>query len=137
MRNDDHDARDLACGPVLLIVLARRSFLPLRDPVGAHARGRATQLVAAPLPQKPIPRLPSFDVPGCWKRCQEPNLNLVPDTFFPSVYLFGLAMAHAEAGDFDAAVKWQTKAMDLTAGRMGQTQLELYRQGQPYRTTWR
>lgn len=54
-----------------------------------------------------------------------------------SIYLFGLAMAYAEAGDFDAAIKWQTKAMDLTSGRTGQTQLELYRQGKPNRTTWR
>ena len=53
------------------------------------------------------------------------------------VYLFGLAMAYAEAGDFDAAVKWQTKAMELSAGRMGATQLELYRQGKPNRTTWK
>ena len=53
------------------------------------------------------------------------------------VYLFGLAMAQAEGGDFEAAVKWQTKAMELSTIRMGQAQLELYRQGKPYRTTWR
>jgi tetratricopeptide (TPR) repeat protein len=53
------------------------------------------------------------------------------------IYLFGLAMAHAEASDFDAAVKWQTRAIELSAGRTGQGQLELYRQGKPYRASWR
>jgi len=53
------------------------------------------------------------------------------------IYLVGLAMAHAEAGDFDAAVKWQTRAIELSAGSMGQKQLELYRQGKPYRATWK
>jgi tetratricopeptide (TPR) repeat protein len=53
------------------------------------------------------------------------------------LYMIGYAMAHAEAGDFETAVKWQNKAIELAAGRQGQSQLELYRQGKPYRTTWR
>jgi tetratricopeptide (TPR) repeat protein len=52
-------------------------------------------------------------------------------------YLATLAAAHAEAGDFDAAMKWQSKAnaLDLDAEEKvrGATRLELYRQKSPYR----
>ena len=55
------------------------------------------------------------------------------------LYLTGLAFARAETGDFDAAIKWQQKAMDLsprpTANQ--QANLELFRQRKPYRATWR
>ena len=54
-------------------------------------------------------------------------------------YLATLAAAHAEAGDFEAAVKWQTKANDLDATsdarETGQARLKLYQQKKPYRDT--
>jgi len=56
------------------------------------------------------------------------------------LYLIGLAIASAELGDFDDAVRWQTKAIELTPGAAPKTMqepLELYRKGQPFRTTWR
>ena len=50
-----------------------------------------------------------------------------------------LAAAYAEAGDFDAAVKWQTKANALYADAgdkaTGQERLKLYRENKPYRRT--
>jgi len=50
-----------------------------------------------------------------------------------------LAAAYAEAGDFDAAVKWQTKANALYADAgdkaTGQERLKLYRERKPYRQT--
>jgi tetratricopeptide (TPR) repeat protein len=50
-----------------------------------------------------------------------------------------LAAAYAEAGDFEAAVKWQTKAIDLlpkddeTTRKDYEARLTLYRSQQPYR----
>ena len=48
-----------------------------------------------------------------------------------------LAAAHAEAGDFDAAVKWETKALALYAPSKdregGQARLKLYQAKKPYR----
>ena len=48
-----------------------------------------------------------------------------------------LATAHAEAGDFDAAVKWETKALTLyAAGKNregGHARLKLYQDKKPYR----
>ncbi len=50
-----------------------------------------------------------------------------------------LAAAFAETGDFASAVKWQTKATDLTidpADKAGfRVRLELYRAGKPFRQT--
>jgi tetratricopeptide (TPR) repeat protein len=50
-----------------------------------------------------------------------------------------LAAASAEAGDFEAAVKWQTKANALLADAgakvEGQERLQLYRERKPYRRT--
>jgi tetratricopeptide (TPR) repeat protein len=51
-------------------------------------------------------------------------------------YLDTLAAAYAEIGDFQAAVRWQQRALDLVEG--GATgnmaaRLELYRAGKPYR----
>jgi tetratricopeptide (TPR) repeat protein len=56
-----------------------------------------------------------------------------------SLYLSGLAMAYAEAGDFDAAVKWQQKAMELSASPPASmvANLELYKQHKPFRMTWK
>jgi tetratricopeptide (TPR) repeat protein len=56
-----------------------------------------------------------------------------------SLYLSGLAMAYAEAGDFDAAVKWQQKAMELSANPPPSmtANLELYKQLKPFRMTWK
>jgi Flp pilus assembly protein TadD len=49
-----------------------------------------------------------------------------------------LAVAYAELGDFAAAVKWQTKAIELVASDPASVQeyrdrLELYRQHKPFR----
>jgi tetratricopeptide (TPR) repeat protein len=45
-----------------------------------------------------------------------------------------LAAAHAEAGDFAAAVHWQTKAVELQpANAQALGRLELFRAGKPYR----
>ena len=54
-------------------------------------------------------------------------------------YLDTLAAAYAEAGDFDAAVKWQEKALGLLAKDDEQNRkdfdarLTLYRAKKPYR----
>jgi tetratricopeptide (TPR) repeat protein len=47
-----------------------------------------------------------------------------------------LAAAHAESGDFEKAVEWQTKAINLAPIRQHARmlgRLELYRTGKPYR----
>ncbi len=50
-----------------------------------------------------------------------------------------LAAANAEAGDFDAAVKWQTKAnglyVDPADKVKGEERLKLYQEKKPYRET--
>ena len=51
-------------------------------------------------------------------------------------YFDTLAAAYAEAGDFDKAVEWQTKALDQAPENQRadcQSRLELYRSGKPYR----
>jgi len=55
------------------------------------------------------------------------------------LYLSGLAMAYAESGDFDSALKWQQKALDVSGASSGYltTNLELYKQHKPFRMTWR
>jgi len=56
------------------------------------------------------------------------------------LYLNGLAAASAEAGDFTAAVEWQTKAMERVPQaqkKAMQARVEQYQQHQPFRTTWR
>jgi eukaryotic-like serine/threonine-protein kinase len=51
-------------------------------------------------------------------------------------YMDTLAAASAESGDFDAAVKWQTKAIDLLANTAEKanygTRLKLYREKKPF-----
>lgn len=54
------------------------------------------------------------------------------------LYIATLAAAYAEAEEFDKAVKWQQKAIELAAENAPQEfqhRLELYKQKQPYRTT--
>jgi tetratricopeptide (TPR) repeat protein len=53
-------------------------------------------------------------------------------------YLETLAAAYAENGQFDEAVQWQTKAVDLlqpgdVAAKEALARLNLYREGKPYR----
>lgn len=56
------------------------------------------------------------------------------------LFLNGLASAYAEKGDFASAIRWQTRAMELSpkdqAGRM-QARLDQLRQGKPFRMIWR
>jgi serine/threonine-protein kinase len=48
-----------------------------------------------------------------------------------------LAAAHAECGQFEEAVKWQTKAVDLATGlenlEQSRQRLELFKAGKPFR----
>ena len=51
-------------------------------------------------------------------------------------YLQTLAAAHAEAGDFDKAVEWQTNAIELAEEddrELFKSRLKLFENGQPYR----
>jgi tetratricopeptide (TPR) repeat protein len=54
-----------------------------------------------------------------------------------AAFLDTLAAAHAEAADFDAAVKWQTRAIDLLTDEARKedlrSRLKLYQARQPYR----
>ncbi len=54
-----------------------------------------------------------------------------------SNYLTGLAAAFAEAGDFEAAEKWLSKAIALSPSDQRTAMLEGFRQHKPFRTTWR
>jgi tetratricopeptide (TPR) repeat protein len=56
------------------------------------------------------------------------------------LFLNGLASAYAEKGDFDSAIRWQTRAMELSPKDQSKTlqaRLEQLRQGKPFRMTWR
>ena len=55
------------------------------------------------------------------------------------LYLAGLAMAYAESGDFDAALKWQQKAIELSPSPPASmlSNLELFKQHKSFRMTWR
>ena len=54
-----------------------------------------------------------------------------------AIYLDTLGAAYAEAGDFDAAVKWQTKAVELAPNKASkegcQQHLDLYKKKMPLR----
>ncbi len=58
------------------------------------------------------------------------------DAYQNSMYLDTLAAAHAEAGHFDDAIKWENKAIDQNQNLAGidryQSRLELYRSRKPY-----
>ncbi len=51
-----------------------------------------------------------------------------------SLFLAGLAFAYAELGDFDNAVKWQTKVVEM--GGFGEDRLVLFKQKKPSRISW-
>ena len=57
------------------------------------------------------------------------------------LYLSGLGFAYSESGNFDAAIKWQQKAIDASpasnGARLMYGRIEDYRQKKPFRTTWR
>jgi Flp pilus assembly protein TadD len=53
-------------------------------------------------------------------------------------YLDTLAVAYAEVGDFEQAIKWQNKSLEFPEfekewGENARKQIELFRQGKPYR----
>jgi tetratricopeptide (TPR) repeat protein len=48
-------------------------------------------------------------------------------------YLQDLAAAHAEAGQFEEAIKWQTKAGEMDPKRVDSSRLDLYRKSEPFR----
>jgi serine/threonine-protein kinase len=54
-----------------------------------------------------------------------------------SIYLDTLAAAYAEAGDFDAAVRWQSRAIEIVSDETQKgdyrRRLALYQAGRPYR----
>jgi hypothetical protein len=56
-----------------------------------------------------------------------------------AVFIDSLAAANAEAGDFEAAVKWQSKANELYPAaedkKQEEERLKLYREKKPYRET--
>ncbi|MDB5390046.1 MAG: yrrB 8 [Planctomycetaceae bacterium] len=57
-----------------------------------------------------------------------------------SLYLSGLGMAYAELGEFESAIKWYSKAMELSSPdgqKLMQSRLELFRMHKPFRTTWK
>jgi len=93
---------------------------------GAHNRA-AWLLATAPFPHRNGARAIEMATRACeltdWKN--------------PS-YIDTLAAAHAEAGNFTEAVRWQQRSLEFPdfAKRWGpaaQERLELYRKGQPYR----
>jgi hypothetical protein len=52
-------------------------------------------------------------------------------------YIDTLAAACAENGEFESAIKWQTRALELKPGdaefqKCGKERLELYKSGRPY-----
>jgi tetratricopeptide (TPR) repeat protein len=51
-------------------------------------------------------------------------------------YLVGLGAAYAEEGNFSAAIKWHSKALELSKGA-GKDRLAMYEQKKPFRMTWR
>jgi tetratricopeptide (TPR) repeat protein len=56
------------------------------------------------------------------------------------IYLSGFATAYAELGDFDLAVKWLEKAIELSPKEQQafmKGRLEQFRQHKPIRSTWR
>jgi tetratricopeptide (TPR) repeat protein len=56
------------------------------------------------------------------------------------IYLSGFATAYAELGDFDLAVKWLEKTIELSPKEQQafvKSRLEQFRQHKPIRSTWR
>lgn len=57
-----------------------------------------------------------------------------------SLYVINLAAAHAALGDFDEAIKWHKRAMELSAAGpsdMMKVRLREYEEHKPFRTSWR
>jgi len=51
-----------------------------------------------------------------------------------------LSFAYSEAGDFDRAIYWQEKVIEMSPNRqnqLAQDRIEQFRLKKPFRTTWR
>jgi tetratricopeptide (TPR) repeat protein len=56
------------------------------------------------------------------------------------LFLNCLSFAYSESGDFDQAIYWQKKVIEMSPNRqnqLAQDRIEQFRQKKPFRTTWR
>ncbi len=57
-----------------------------------------------------------------------------------ALYMSNLGIAYAEAGDFESAIKWHKRAMELSGADIPaamKSRLDQYRNHEPFRMTWR